>query len=274
MGSNLKKTTFVIPLRIETEDRMRNILTSVIYLLMNTNAKVIIQEEDTISHFGNLVYPQICDVVHEKITNLKHIFIESEDPVFHRTRILNDMTMRAKTQVVVNYDSDVLLELDTYLEAERLIVSGEADVVYPYGMGNWQYQVLADNELVTDFINNDFNFDILRSKSRIWDAKYGFCQFFDRKKYIECGLENENFVSYGYEDDERFYRFSKLANLKRLDAWIYHLEHARTQNSWFSNPHITNNKNLWEKINQMNTEELKEYYSNVDYMRKRNARQK
>lgn len=274
MGSNLKKTTFVIPLRIETEDRMRNILTTVIYILMNTDAKVIVQEEDKISHFGNIVYPQICNVVETKITNLKHIFVESDDPVFHRTRILNDMTMKAKRQVVVNYDSDILLELDTYAEAERLIVSGEADVVYPYGMGNWQYQVMADNELVTDFINNEFNFDILKSKSRVWDAKYGFCQFFDRKKYIECGLENENFVSYGYEDDERYYRFSKLTNLKRLDAWVYHLEHGRTQNSWFNNPHIINNKTLWETINQMNTEELKEYYANVEYMRKRNARQK
>jgi len=271
MGSNLSKTTFVIPLRIESEDRMRNILTTCIYLLENTDAKILVQEEDVISRFAQDCVPQISSVVGKKITNLIHVFIANDNPVFHRTRILNDMTMAATTPVVVNYDSDVLLELDTYRKAEELITSGEADVVYPYGMGNWQYQVMADNNLVTDFINNDFNFDILKSKSRVWDAKYGFCQFFNRKKYIECGLENENFVSYGYEDDERFYRFSKLAKLERLDAWIYHLEHARTQNSWFTNPHIESNKKLWETINQMDKVQLKEYYSNVEYMRNRNA---
>lgn len=250
---------------------MRNILTTCIYLLDNTDAKILVQEEDVISRFAQDCVPQISSVVGKKITNLIHVFIASDNPVFHRTRILNDMTMAATTPVVVNYDSDVLLELDTYQKAEDLITSGLADVVYPYGFGDWQYQVAANNEMVSNFINSDYDFSHLRSRSRVWDAKYGFCQFFNRKKYIECGLENENFVSYGYEDDERFYRFSKLATVERIDAFIYHLEHARTQNSWFSNPHIQSNKELWEKINKMNEEELREYYSTVDYMRNRNA---
>ena len=53
----------------------------------------------------------------------------------------------------------------------------------------------ATDELVSDFINGGYDFSILRDSSRVYDAKYGFCQFFSTEKYIEGGLENENFES-------------------------------------------------------------------------------
>ena len=143
-------------------------------------------------------------------------------------------------------------------------------VVYPYGDGDWQYQIFADDELVSNFINADYDLSELKKKSRVYDAKYGFCQFFNREKYIEGGLENEHFIAYGYEDNERWYRFNTMGyNVGRLDAHVFHLEHARTANSWFTNPYIDKNKNLYEKINGMNREELKEYYSNLDYVKLR-----
>ena len=85
-------------------------------------------------------------------------------------------------------------------------------------------------------------------------------------------MENENFVSYGYEDNERPVRFEKLGyKVGRVDDLIYHMEHTRTMNSWFTNPHINNNKNLYETLKDMTSEELKEYYLNVEYMRQRNG---
>ena len=67
-------------------------------------------------------------------------------------------------------------------------------MVYPYGDGEYQYRVMADDELVSEFLSNDFDHSILEKKSTKYDAKYGFCQFFNREVYIEGGLENENFV--------------------------------------------------------------------------------
>ena len=263
----LDNTTFIIPLRIESPDRLRNIITTTIFLLSHFDAKVMIQEEDTESKFFTQAFPQIEQVVKSK--SLIHIFKESNDPTFHRTRILNDMTMAAETEVVVNYDCDILLKPAVYVKAEEMILNGEYDCIYPYGMGNWQYQVRATDELVSNFINMDFDFTVLEKGSSIYDAKYGFCQFFNRQKYIDLGMENENFIAYGYEDDERFYRFSKLAKTVRFESYVYHLEHGRTQNSWFTNPHIQNNKKLWEEISQMKEAELIHYYENVDYMEKR-----
>ena len=266
----IENTTFIVPLRIESHDRLRNVIVSTCYLLDNTDCKIIIQEVDTASTFAASAAPQIKECVGDKTVRLHHVFEESKDQIFHRTRILNDMTMMADTPVVVNYDCDILLPLTSYEESEKLIMDGTHDVVYPYGDGDWQYQIFADDDLVSRFINDEYNLSVLEEKSRVYDAKYGFCQFFNREKYIEGGLENENFIAYGYEDNERWYRFNTMGyNVGRLDAFVYHLEHARTANSWFTNPYIDKNKNLYERINQMNGEELKEYYSNLDYVKLR-----
>ena len=66
--------------------------------------------------------------------------------------------------------------------------------------------------------------------------------------------------------------FEKLGyNVGRFDGLIYHMEHVRTQNSWFTNPYITNNKNLYETLKEMSSEELKIYYQNATYVKERNA---
>ena len=43
---DLSDVTFIVPLRIESQDRMRNIITSMIYLLRNFKTNVIIKEFD------------------------------------------------------------------------------------------------------------------------------------------------------------------------------------------------------------------------------------
>ena len=40
---------------------------------------------------------------------------------------------------------------------------------------------------------------------------------------------------------------------------VYHLEHERSPNSWFTNPHMDQNNNEWEKVQKMNSETLRKY---------------
>ena len=54
---DLTKTTFIIPLRCESADRIRNITTTLIYLLRNFDTQIIIKEHDyvmllTFAHFS------------------------------------------------------------------------------------------------------------------------------------------------------------------------------------------------------------------------------
>ena len=177
--------------------------------------------------------------------------------------------MEADTNIVVNYDCDVILPMDSYLLAYDMIINGKSDVVYPYGKGEYQKQVDANDDVVSNFLETG-DYYHLDSGSRTHTSDFGWAQFFKRSVYIEGGLENENFKAYAPEDKERYFRFSKLGyNVDRIaDGWVYHLEHVRGDNSWFTNPHMESNMAEWEKISKMTKEELKNYYSNQDYLKK------
>ena len=269
---DLKNCTFIIPIRIESEDRMRNVVTVLAYLLKTFDTKVILKEVDVESVFEDQVLPQIEDFLGDNINNLIHVFEKSDDPVFYRMKILNEMIDMADTKVIANYDCDVLFKKETYVESVKMIMDG-FDLVYPYGFGNYQKQVFIDDDGVSEFINGDFDFEVLDKKSRMYDAQYGHVQFVNRKSYILAGMENENFRGSSPEDKERFYRFDKMGySVGRIDDIVYHLEHSRGANSWPNsvqgNPYMKQNFDEWEKIQKMTGHQLRSYYSNQEYLKK------
>ena len=109
MKHDLTQVTFIIPIRIESEDRLRNVITSVAFLLNNFDTNIIIKEVDKTSVFAERALPQLESFF--GVAKVKHIFEESDDPLFHRQRVLNEMIMEADTEIVVNYDCDVILPL-------------------------------------------------------------------------------------------------------------------------------------------------------------------
>ena len=271
MKHNLNQATFIIPIRIESSDRLRNVVTSIAFLLENFHTNIIIKEVDKESVFHRDALPLLETVMDQQniFTNFNFMFEQSDDPLFHRQRILNEMTMEANTDIVVNYDCDVILPIDSYLLAYQMITTGISDVVYPYGRGNYQKQVDPSDQVVSNFLETG-DYYHLDSASKIHTSDFGWAQFFKRSVYIEGGLENENFKAYAPEDKERYYRFTRMGyHVDRIaDGWVYHLEHVRGENSWFTNPHMQSNMDEWNKIQSMTREQLKDYYSNQDYLKK------
>lgn len=260
MKKDLTDTTFIIPLRIESSDRMRNVITSICYLSAVFDTKIIVKEGDETSVFADEVLPQIRDFT--DTSHITHVFENTSTSEFHRTRYLNEMTQMADTKVVVNYDCDIILPVISYIQAQEMIVNGPSDVVYPYGFGNYAKLATVSDEVVTKFLTEGFDIELLEQRSRVVNARYGFCQFFDREVYISGGGENEKFIAYAPEDEERAFRFSQLGyQVHRINRHIYHLEHARTPNSSYNNPHMMRNNALWEELKVMSREQLIEYYN-------------
>ncbi len=95
-------------------------------------------------------------------------------------------------------------------------------------------------------------------------------QFFNRQVYLDGFLENEGFIAYAPEDVERHHRWTLLEyNIGRVNNYAYHLEHERTQNSWFHNPHMQRNNELWEHLRKLSKEQIIEYYQQQDYVKER-----
>ena len=290
MKTNLKNVDFIIPLRIDTGDRLRNVILSTSYLLHHFDCTVTIKEVDSERRFETYAFPIIKELTNTK--NLNHIFEQETrtDDAFHRTKILNDMIIESKCDIVVNYDADLVLPLDTYTKAVKML-QGKYDVVYPYRYGNhgerkvnlgFTIETKDDmdnfkkNEFVSRFIEDydsskfDDRFFYYPSNQGEGWAEYGMVQFFNRKVYLDGYLENEGFIAYAPEDCERHHRWQTLGyNIGRVDNYAYHLEHQRTQNSWFHNPHMQNNNALWEYLKTLSKEQLIEYYENQDYVKER-----
>lgn len=267
MRLDLKEATFIIPIRIESQDRLRNVITTTAFLLENFDTNIIIKEVDSESVFIRDALPVLEDILDIDI-NINHIFEKSDEPLFHRQKVLNEMIMEAKTPIVVNYDCDVILSYESYKLAYDGIMNGVYDVVYPYGSGMYQRRVTASDSVVSRFLETK-NYQYLNNASDIHTSDFGWAQFFNRSAYIKGGMENENFKAYAPEDKERFYRFKTLGySVGRINNFVYHLEHARGENSWFSNPHMQTNNDEWDKIQSMTKVQLIEYYSQQEYLKK------
>lgn len=267
MKIDLSNATFIIPIRIESSDRLRNVITTTAFLLENFDTNITIKEVDSESVFEKEALPTLNEILEVDI-NINHIFEKNNEPLFHRQKVLNEMLFESKTEIVINYDCDVLLPLNSYNKAYQSILGGEYEVVYPYGHGMYQQQVNATDEVVSEFLQT-YDFKYLNKNSKLHTSDFGWVQFFNRKVYIDGGMENENFKAYAPEDKERFYRFTTLGyNVGRIDDYVYHLEHSRGENSWFNNPHMSSNMKEWEKIQTMNKPQLKDYYSTQNYIKK------
>ncbi len=272
MKTDLKNTTFIVPLRIDTGDRLRNVILSTSYLLHNFDTTVMIKEVDSERRFETFALPIIERLV--ETDNLVHIF-ENEtrtDDSFHRTKVLNDMVMESKTDIVVNYDTDLILPHSSYINAVQMMK--EYDVVYPFRFGNHgerkvnlgftiETQEDMDDfencDFVSNFLNNDFD-------SECFDDRY----FYYQSEYIDGYLENEGFIAYAPEDVERHHRWKTLGyKIGRVDNYAYHLEHQRTQNSWYHNPHMKRNNQLWEELKVLTKEQLINYYESQQYYKER-----
>ena len=116
----MKDLTYILPTRIESEDRLKNIITSVTYLLKNfPEAQVIVKEVSERSTFKFRALPEIKKYV--STDNLQYIFEENTESLFHKTRILNDLILMAKTKIICSHDVDVIYPVSSHHQAYQTI---------------------------------------------------------------------------------------------------------------------------------------------------------
>ena len=267
--------TFLIPVKLETSDRVKNITTVLSYLLSNYDAKILVREFDTRTRFNDLVMTTLNEKFSKNTLKKLNFSYDIQDKkYFHKTRILNDLLEISDTEVVCNYDADVILPVSSVENAYEMIVSGKSDAVYPYGAGVYQKAVNYEKDVYRTFINSKMNQDdigVLNNYSTTTTSTIGWCQFIRKENYINSFMMNENFAAWGPEDCELYYRLNLLGNkVDRVNDFVYHLEHQRSNDSWFSNPSWQENMRLWGWIRSQNKESLIEYYKKQDYVKRRN----
>jgi len=265
MKNDLKDLTFLIPLRIDSEDRLRNIKLVVSYITTHFDTNIYILESGKTQKF----FPEL-------LPGVKYVYKFDDNPIFHRTKIINDMLVDCNTKKVSCYDADVLLPINSYIESSNLLDNGY-DAIYPYpitGLENGAQKAITLNaSIIESFKNSNYDIEKLENNNvKILDTNLGHCFFINKSVYIESGMENENFISWGPEDQERHHRFSVLGNkIGRLEnTYVYHLQHARGINSNETHQYFLENENLYNFVKKIDDKnKMLDYVNSLDYYKNR-----
>jgi predicted glycosyltransferase involved in capsule biosynthesis len=240
---DLLDTTFTIPIKIEHSDRERNLKIVVDYISATFNTNIIICEQDTD------VAPELL-----KEYSIQYIKTSRDDGLIHRTRQLNIMAKMANTPFIVNYDADVLLLPNQIIESIKALKENKKVIVSPYGGPCYDVPTRFHSRILEE---KSLEFIDIKHCGLMNPNSVGGAVFWNKDEFIDGGMENERFISWGYEDNERFSRYKKLGyNLVRIPGVLYHLNHHRTPNSNHQHKFYTNNQSLFNKIDRMSKQQL------------------
>ena len=239
----LDDTTIVIPVKYDHRHREENLDLVLKQLQQDFDVKIFVGEQGLIQKFRDI------EVKYHYFRNMKE---------FHRTRMLNYMITNTDTNIVVNYDADVFIPpLQFYLAIQK--IKEGVDMIYPYDgkfnrMGRSWYKLLFKYLDIGILRDTEFYY----KKGNV--NSVGGCIIYNKASFIDAGMENEEFVSFSDEDNERSYRFRLLGyEVERSKGALYHLDHWCGIDSSTNNPHWSRCRELWNWIKTLNREQMLEY---------------
>lgn len=244
---DLSKCTFLIPVRFDFKERIENFDFVLKFLKSNFLTHIFLYEESVRPYFH---------FFSNDVTKYK--FLYSTNEYFHRTRVINSMIKDSSTSIVINYDSDVFLDVESYQMACDMILNDDVDLVIPYDEF-WNIDKTQTKKIISNTISTkDLNLRLCKKRR---ENSVGGCIFFKRESYIKGGMENENFKAWGAEDDERYLRFQKLGFVTRrlTGCNLYHLDHPRGINSKMHTLYYRENIKELRKVSEMSCEDLRNY---------------
>lgn len=229
---DLSDVTFTIPVHYDHEDRAQNLRLNLSYLTKHFNTNIIIGEQKG-HHFKSLGYK----------------YMNFDYPQFHRTKMLNEMANEADTEIIANWDADVIVPPLQIYEAVKAIREGK-DMVYPYDGRFGRVERKRWYQEIRDHLDTGIWRKEKFTGTRDTDSRsVGGALFLNKEKFMEAGMENENFVSYAPEDQERWYRFRKLGyQVSRITGNLYHLDHFIGPNSYTQHSFYRSNEKEFHRI--------------------------
>lgn len=223
---NYSDLTILIPVRIDSLDRLRNIHALTESLKQLEGAKIIVLEADATPKIG-------------QIEGVQRVFVEDHNPLFYHTHYVNLLCSMARSEYIGVWDSDVIVPVEQIQQAVEILRNGRADMVYPYD--GRCYDVIGN--ILDEYLSTKYE-GVLTSNISNLHCIYGVhtCGgsfLANRMAYIEAGGDNEKFTGWGPEDLERFKRWEVRGyRVHRTEGVIFHLYHHRGANSGYFNQEL------------------------------------
>jgi predicted glycosyltransferase involved in capsule biosynthesis len=226
MKFDLRDTTFVIPVRIDSVIRLENLLLTLDNLESYFDTNIVVIEA---AYYSSGILERLIG------NNIVHRFVEDRDPVFHRTRHLNTVSKEVNTAFTGIWDADVILNSTQILDAVTQLRNKTCDVSYPYD-GSF----LDTSDIIRNHYLIHKNIHVLKNNTLKMKLMYstvsegnslGGAFLISTEKYKLSGMENEAFYGWGLEDSERYHRWLILNyTIHRSAGVLFHLSHPRDLN--------------------------------------------
>lgn len=253
MTLDLKDVTFTIPFRYDSPERLRNLRTVIAYLNKYFDTNIIVCEEAAERKFTD-------------VGKFEYMFIQSNNPFMHRTRCLNLMAKKATTPFIVNYDTDVLLPIRQYVESVFTLRKNTFDMIYPYE-GRFVNFIPPFLDQIVEKISLDGITE--QNGHLIHPNSVGGAIFWNKNKFIECGMESEVFFGWGFEDNFRYVVANRLGmRVHRVPGILYHLNHPSSINSAnTSSEAYKRNEAEFHRINGMDANMIRNYIKTWEWLK-------
>lgn len=253
---DLSDVTFLIPVRIDSKERVNNLNIVIQYLSVYFNTHIIVLEADARQNVDPDLLPE----------TVEYHFLEDGGLKFRKTRCINQLVKLAGTPYISIYDTDVVAPIGQIIQSVELLRGGKCSAVSPYDGAFASVDIMA-KFLFSKIMDPEY-LEINRGKTGIGVKRsWGGALFLNRKDFIKAGMSNENFTSWGPEDLEHPKRMEILGyGVKRVKGTLYHLKHPRGENSGYQTEeeHATL-MNEYLKICSLEKSELETYVSTWEW---------
>jgi hypothetical protein len=245
MKINLKDVTFNIPFKKDSDERLENIITIIRYIQKYFDTNIIVCEQDETRNFPEM-------------EGVKYFFLPASNYILLRTAMLNKMCKLSNTPFIANYDTDVVFPVNQYVSAMEALKQNLVDGIFPYN-GRFMNYIGQERRTIIDTLSLE---NMTEAQGHLnHPSSVGGAIFWNKQKFIEGGMENENFKAWGFEDNERVTRFTKLGyRIGRVDGILFHLNHPTSQNSSNTNHQAyIDNQIECNKVASMTVPMLRQY---------------
>lgn len=193
---DLMDVTFVMPVRITSDNAIENLDITIEFLAKHFNTNIIILEADREQRY----YPV------KNNAYLKYIFIEDNTRILHRTKRINQLISMARTHYVAVLDADAISPPEQILKAVEVLRSEQVIMSFPY-----DGRYFLSDQITCDVFKRILDIEILNKHiSAMHLIKgyhcYGGSFIVSKEKYINAGGENENIYGSEFVGDERVKR--------------------------------------------------------------------
>lgn len=256
---DLSQLTFCIPVRIDSDYRLRNLLTMLSFYSRHIRANYIILEADAKQRIKDL----------PPVKGLCYKFISDTARIFHRTRYINQMLRNTTTPFAAIWDTDAIAPVSQLKQAYAALQKNESTMIYPYDgrfcQVDYFHSALFCRNKQIKILTSDY-------MPRAFIAGYysvGGAFLVNVQAYKSYGWENEHFIGWGPEDVERYHRMEILGERpSRINGMLYHLFHTRGVNSGDFDPNLAvSTKREYIHVCSMMPDELRAYMNTWEWIK-------